>query len=67
MTTSVMDSIYEVYANRKIFNVPNILIGRSGDRIFFSVFWGDVPLVRSPFFRMLKYQIVLENSFVGGF
>ena len=60
-----MDLIYVECANRKN-SLFQTFLGLSGDQIFFSVFLGDVPLVRSPFFRMLKYQIVLENSLVGG-
>ena len=33
-------------------------IGLSGDYIFFSVFWGNVPLVRSPFLN-----VKISNSF----
>ena len=51
-----MDLIYEVYANRKIFNVPNILIG---DRIFFfGFFWGGT------FADVISFYIVLVLDFL---
>ena len=59
MTTSVMDLIYEVYANRKIFNVPNIFIGLIGDRIFFSVFFGG-----GTFADVISFYIVLVLDFL---